>query len=84
MPPQIALTMRASVERVEVVRLGRVLRAAALAHGTIAEVADRRLEADLAGDGHAVPAALAVVEQLVAGHAEGHLRDVVVRELGLL
>ena len=77
------------VERVEVVLAGRLGAGAAgprIADRPVAEVRDHvRDRQPIAGrDGHPVPAALAVVDELVAGHREGHDRRVRVGQLGLL
>jgi hypothetical protein len=62
--------------------LGDRIRARGAAHGSVAEVGDDVRDPDAAGDGHPVPAALAVVEQVVAGHAERQLGCSLVGELG--
>ena len=74
------------VERVEVLLVGLgARRAPAVAHRAVAEVRDDRVvDRQPARDGDAVPAALAVVDELVAGDPERHLGDRVVSELRLL
>ena len=55
-------------------------------HRPVAEIRDdvRDRETVPRRDRDAVPAALAVVDELIAGHREGHDRRVLVRKLGLL
>jgi hypothetical protein len=55
-----------------------------IAHGPVAEVRDRILEPDPAGDRDAVPASLAVVEELVPRDREREDGRVLVGELRLL
>ena len=91
-PPQTADTIRASSAEASDASASRASAIAAVArlgprgaaHRPVAEVRDHVLDADAAGDCHAVPAALAVVEQVVAGHAERHVGRGLVGELGLL
>ena len=86
MPPLTALTMRASSNgsKSSSPSSGETARRLSRTGPSPKFVTMGSLKPSAARDGHAVPATLTVVEELVAGDAEGKLRDVAVGQLRLL